>query len=91
MRSALGASRGSILALVVRQGMTLTVLGILLGLLGSVAASHVLVTLLFAVSRLDPVTYASVVGLLFVVSGLASFVPAWRAARVDPCITLRSE
>ncbi len=91
VRSALGASRGSILALILRQGMILTVLGILLGLLGSVAASHVLLTLLFAVTRLDPVTYASVVVLLFVVSGLASFVPAWRAARVDPCITLRSE
>ena len=91
VRSALGASRGSILALILRQGMILTVLGILLGLLGSVATSHVLLTLLFAVTRLDPVTYASVVGLLFVVSGLATFVPAWRAARVDPCITLRSE
>ena len=91
VRSALGASRGSILALILRQGMILTVLGILLGLLGSVATSHVLLTLLFAVTRLDPVTYASVVGLLFVVSGIATFVPAWRAARVDPCITLRSE
>ena len=71
--------------------MTLTVLGILLGLLGSIAASRVLLTLLFAVTPLDPLTYVSVVGLLFVVSGIASFLPAWRAARVDPCITLRSE
>ena len=91
VRSALGATRGSILTLIVRQGMTLTVLGILLGLLGSMAASRVLLTLLFAVTPLDPLTYVSVVGLLFVVSGIASFLPAWRAARVDPCITLRSE
>ena len=91
VRSALGASRRSILALVVRQGMTLTVLGALIGLLGAVAASRVIDTLLFGVSRLDPGTYVGVTGLLFAVSAIACWVPAWRAARVDPASTLRAE
>jgi putative ABC transport system permease protein len=91
VRTALGASRGDILALVVRQGMTLTGLGVVLGLSAAAAASQLLVTLLFGVSRLDPATYVGVIALLFAVSGLACWVPAWRAARVDPSITLRAE
>jgi len=91
VRSALGASRGNILALVVRQGMTLTGLGILIGLIGAAAATQAIVTLLFGVSRLDPITYLGVIALLAVVSAIASWVPAWRAARVDPAVTLRAE
>jgi putative ABC transport system permease protein len=91
VRSALGASRGNILALVVRQGMTLTGLGIAIGLGGAVAASRALITLLFGVSRLDPITYLGVIVLLAGVSAIACWVPAWRAARVDPSITLRAE
>jgi len=91
VRTALGASRADILTLVVRQGMTLTGLGVVLGLSAAAAASQLLVTLLFGVSRLDPATYVGVIALLFAVSGLACWVPAWRAARVDPSITLRAE
>lgn len=91
VRSALGASRGDIQALVVRQGITLTAFGAVLGLAGAVVASRALVTLLFGVSRLDPITYLGVVALLLGVSGIACWIPAWRAARVDPSITLRSE
>ncbi|MEN3333754.1 MAG: putative transport system permease protein [Blastocatellia bacterium] len=91
VRLALGASRGNILALVVRQGMTLTGLGVVIGLSGAVAASQALVTLLFGVSRLDPITYLGVIALLVGVSVIACWVPAWRAARVDPSITLRAE
>jgi putative ABC transport system permease protein len=91
VRSALGASRPNILALVVRQGMTLTALGVAIGLSGAVVASRALVTLLFGVSRLDPITYLGVIALLLGVSGIACWVPAWRAARVDPSITLRAE
>jgi len=91
VRAALGASRGDILALVVRQGMALTGLGVVIGLVGAAAASAALVTLLFGVSRLDPVTYLSVIALLAGVSAIACWVPAWRAARVDPAITLRAE
>ncbi len=91
VRAALGATRGDIVALVVRQGMTLTGLGIVIGLSGAVAASRALVTLLFGVSQLDPVTYLGVIGLLGGVSVIACWAPAWRAAQVDPAITLRAE
>ncbi len=91
VRSALGATRGSILTLIVRQGMTLTMVGIAIGLTGALAASGALVTLLFSVTRLDPMTYAGVVVLLLGVSAVACWIPAWRAACVDPSITLRAE
>ena len=84
MRAALGASRGDILGMVVRHGMTPTGLGVVIGLSGAVAASRALITLLFGVSRLDPVTYVGVVAMQLCVSGIASGVSAWRAARVDP-------
>jgi putative ABC transport system permease protein len=91
VRVALGATPGDILALVVRQGMTLTVLGVVIGLSGAALASQALVSLLFGVSRLDPVTYLGVIALLAGVSVIACWVPAWRAAHVDPSITLRAE
>jgi putative ABC transport system permease protein len=91
VRLALGASRRHILALVFRQGMTLTGLGVAIGLLGAVAASQAIITLLYGVSWLDPVAYLGVVALLVGVSAVACWLPAWRAARVDPAITLRSE
>lgn len=91
VRSALGATRGSILVLIVRQGMTLTVIGAALGLIGAMGASRALVTLLFDISHLDVATYAGVTAVLLAVSALACWLPAWRAARVDPAITLRAE
>jgi ABC-type antimicrobial peptide transport system permease subunit len=91
VRSALGATRGDIVALVMRQGMMLTAVGVLLGLSGAMLASRALITLLFGVSRLDPVTYVGVIAMLLGVAGVACWVPAWRAARVDPLITLRAE
>jgi len=91
VRSALGASRTGILALILRQGMALTAAGLLLGLIGAAITCRLLITLLFGVSPLDPVTYIAVVALLVTVSAVACWVPAWRAAQVDPCITLRAE
>jgi putative ABC transport system permease protein len=91
VRSALGATRGDIVALVVRQGMLLTGLGVAIGLGGAVLASDALITLLFGISRLDPITYSGVIALLAGVSLIACSVPAWRAARVDPSTTLRAE
>jgi len=91
VRSALGASRHSILALVLRQGMTLTGFGVVIGLAGAIAVSKALGALLFGVSRLDPLTYAAVIGVLAVVSVIACGVPAWRAARIDPMVALRYE
>jgi putative ABC transport system permease protein len=91
VRAALGASRRNILLLVIRQGMTLTGAGIMLGLFGAVVASQVIVSLLYGVSRFDPITYLFVIALLTGVSGIACWVPACRAAQVDPSITLRAE
>jgi putative ABC transport system permease protein len=91
VRSALGASRRDILALVIRQGMALTGLGVAIGVAGAALATQAIVAMLFGVSRLDPATYLGVIGLLAGVAMTACAVPAWRAARVDPASTLRSE
>ncbi|HEY2854549.1 MAG TPA: FtsX-like permease family protein, partial [Gemmatimonadaceae bacterium] len=91
VRSALGASRQSILTLVVRQGLGLTFIGVALGLTGAAVATRGIMSLMFGVSVLDPATYAGVVMLLLLVATLACWLPAWRAARVDPAITLRAE
>src|SRR5690349_6936741 len=82
VRSALGASRGDILAMIGRQGLKLTGIGVAIGLTGSLISSQGLMTLLFAISRLDPMTYAGVIALVALVSGGACWLPAWRAARV---------
>lgn len=91
MRSALGASRAAIVGLVMREGLTLTGLGVAIGLAGAAAATEALVAMLFGVSRLDLVTYVGVIALLGGVSLIACGVPAWRAARVDPATALRAE
>ena len=91
VRAALGASRTNILALIVRQGMTLTALGVAAGSIAAAIATKAMAALLFGVSRLDPVTYLGVIALLAGVSAIACWAPAWRAARVDPSITLRAE
>jgi ABC-type antimicrobial peptide transport system permease subunit len=87
----LGASRRNILALVVRQGATLTVLGVVIGLGAAMLASRALAALLFGVSRLDPLTYLAVSAMLMSISGLACFIPARRAASVNPVDALRAE
>jgi putative ABC transport system permease protein len=91
VRAALGASRGDILTLILRDGMRLTAFGILIGLCGAVAATRAITTLLFGTSALDPVSWIGVVIMLAGVSAIACWAPAWRASRVDPSITLRAE
>jgi putative ABC transport system permease protein len=91
IRSALGASRRNILALVVREGMLLNGLGTAIGLAGAIASSQLLATMLYAVSPFDLMTYAGVIAVMIGVSAIACWTPAWRALQLDPATTLRSE
>jgi putative ABC transport system permease protein len=91
IRRALGAQTAWILWVVVRQGMTLTLLGLVIGLLIAGGATRLMNTLLFSVSATDPVTFAIVSALLIVVALLACWLPALRASRVDPLVALRHE
>ena len=88
---ALGARRENILGLVVRQGMQLTLIGIVAGLIGAVALTRVIASLLFGVSATDLATFLAVPGLLAVVAFAATVIPAWRASGVDPMVALREE
>lgn len=89
IRQALGADRRSILALVLRQGITTTAIGIALGLVAAVTLTKYLQTLLFSVQPLDWSVFAAVTILLFAVAMLACYVPARRATRIDPMEALR--
>jgi putative ABC transport system permease protein len=89
IRVALGASRGEVLRLVVGQGTALAVVGGALGLGAAFMATRVLQSLLFGIQPLDPVTFALVVALLGSAAVLASWIPARRAAGVDPVVALR--
>jgi FtsX-like permease family protein len=91
IRLALGAQRRDVLRLVLRQGMRLAGLGICIGLAGAVAVTHLLRSLLFGVSPLDPGTFLAIPLLLLGVAWFACWLPARRAARVDPMVALRSE
>jgi predicted permease len=91
VRIALGAPRGNILKMVVRQGMSVAALGIAGGLIGAAILTRVMKTLLFGVSTTDAVTFSSVAVFLAAVALAASYVPALRATRVDPLIALRDE
>jgi putative ABC transport system permease protein len=91
LRAALGATRPQIIGLVVGQGLALAAAGAAVGLAVAAFVSRGLSTLLFGVSRLDPVTYGAVVALLALVAAAACAIPAWRAVRIDPSIALRAD
>jgi putative ABC transport system permease protein len=91
VRAALGATRVDIVALIFGQGLTLTGIGVVIGIGGAVAASRALISMLYGISLFDPITYFGVIGLIACVAGIACSVPAWRAAHVDPSISLRAE
>ena len=91
VRIALGASRGRVLRMILRQGFQLTVVGLLLGLAGAMALTRVLASSLYGVSALDPITFAAVPALLLLVTLASCLIPARRAANVDPMRTLRYE
>jgi putative ABC transport system permease protein len=91
IRMALGARQGSVVAMVVRQAMTLSIASVVIGLCATYHVTRVLSTLLFATSRADAAALAGAAGLLLMVALAASYIPARRATRVDPVIALRSE
>jgi putative ABC transport system permease protein len=91
IRMALGAQRGDMLRLVLRQSLSVVLIGIALGLVAAFAATRLLASLLYGVGSNDLFTYASVVFLLGSAALLASYIPARRAMKVDPIIALRAE
>jgi ABC-type antimicrobial peptide transport system permease subunit len=91
VRAALGATRGTILRMVLRQGLGLTAVGIAIGLAAALMATQAIAAMLFGVSRFDLVTYGSVIAMLAATSIVACGVPALRAVHIDLASTLRAE
>jgi ABC-type antimicrobial peptide transport system permease subunit len=91
IRLALGAAPQDLLLLVVRQGMAIAVVGVALGLAGAFALTRFMRTLLYGVQASDPATFAAIAATLTIVALVACFVPARRAARIDPIVSLRTE
>jgi predicted permease len=91
IRGAMGASRGQLVAMVLKQGLWKVAVGLVAGLIGAGMLSRSMTSLLFEVKPADPVVYLGVSLVLLLVAALASYVPARRAARIDPMVALRYE
>ena len=91
IRLALGATQKNILHLIVRQGMILALTGVAIGLAGAFALTRLMRSLLFGVRSTDPLTFVAIAALLTLIALLASYIPARRAARIDPMVSLRCE
>jgi putative ABC transport system permease protein len=91
VRMALGAPRHEVLRMIVGEGMRMGIAGIAVGLAGAVAVSRALSSMLFGVQARDPLTFASVAGILVAIALAACYFPARRATSIDPVIALRDE
>jgi putative ABC transport system permease protein len=91
IRLALGATPRQVGSLIVRQGLGLAIAGVLIGIVGALAATRAISGLLFSVSATDPVVYSMLAALLLLIAGLACYIPARRAMRIDPVSALRAE
>jgi putative ABC transport system permease protein len=91
LRMAIGATRRSVIGLVVREGMTWAGGGVVVGLIGAFAGARLIATLLFDVPARDPVTFAMVGCAVIVVALMATAIPALRAVHIDPTIAMRTE
>src|SRR5262249_14756811 len=91
IRMSLGATQSSVLRLVVGRGLRLAAYGVAVGLVGAFALTRFLESALFGVKSTDPLTFIAIAVLLLAVASLASYIPARRAARIDPMVTLRNE
>ncbi len=91
IRMAVGAQRGDVLRLVLKGGLKLVVIGLALGLVGSLALTGLLQSLLFGITAHDPLVFVGNAALLFAVAGAACLIPAIRATRADPMVVLRAE
>jgi putative ABC transport system permease protein len=91
IRQAIGANRAHVLVMVLRQGVTLALVGIVVGLVGAFAVTRLMQSLLYDVAPTDPATFVAVPLALVLVAIVASYIPAWRATRVSPVTALRME
>jgi len=91
IRQALGATRGNIIGMVLREGLVLTIVGLTAGLLLGLGAAKVSASLLYGVHPVDPISIVATAGVLGLASLLASYIPARRAAKVDPMVVMRYE
>jgi putative ABC transport system permease protein len=91
IRVALGAARSHVLTQIMKQGLQVTAIGVTIGLAGALAVNRLIASLLFGVQPTDTVTIAFVIATITAVAVVASWLPAWRASRLDPNVVLRDE
>ena len=91
LRMALGAARGDVLALIVRHGLALALVGVAIGLAAAWGLTRLMAGQVYGISVTDPATFAAIAALLVATALAASWIPAWRATRIDPQAALRQD